>query len=220
MKNFWSVDLYFWADSNSDSCSLYRSPDWNITQHDKYMNHIHATEHDKQLLLGSTRKRDESLMVCWGASQLRLIQEEYLRQGVKASVWSSMVVACKMLVFLSSPLPYPRCQLWLVSHTVGRVWGTCWEMLSCNYSWRWVAGSRMRATLLCWFGILYLFGQRILMSGCMTARRCAKVLAGGSKYPWPACCEGRPDTAILLPAWLNILRNLWFIFCWWTHYII
>ena len=49
----------------------------------------------------------------WGASKLRLIQEEYPRPlSSQASVWSSMVVACKMLVFLSSPLPYPRCQLW------------------------------------------------------------------------------------------------------------
>ena len=28
--------------------------------------------------------------------------------------------------------------------------------------------------------------------GCMTARRCAKVLAGGFQVSWLACCEGRP----------------------------
>ena len=187
------------------------------------MNHIHATKHDKQLLLGSTRKR-ESLMVktqmisaMLGSEPVKIDPRRVPSSFVKASVWSSMVVACKMLVFLSSPLPYPRCQLWLVSHTVGRVWGTCWEMLSCNYSATLSCWFQNASYAHCWFGILYLFGQRILMSGCMTARRCAKVLAGGSRYPWPACCEGRPDTAILLPAWLNILCNLWFIFCWWTH---
>ena len=62
--------------------------------------------------------------------------------------------------FLRGPL------LLVFSHTVGRVWGACWGALLTSA----VLGTGLAPSLS---------GQRILMSGCMTARRCAKVLAGG-----------------------------------------
>ena len=37
------------------------------------------------------------------------------------------------------------------------------------------------------------FGQRILIFGCMTARRCARCSLGVFQLLWPACYEGRPD---------------------------
>ena len=55
----------------------------------------------------------------------------------------------------------------------------------------------------------------------MTARRCAKVLAGGFQVSWLACCEGRPDIAVagflfermcLLPAF--VLWQLPLVGCW------
>ena len=54
----------------------------------------------------------------------------------------------------------------IFSHTVGRVWGACWGAVLTSA----VLGTGVAPSLS---------GQRILMSGCMTARRCAKVLAGG-----------------------------------------
>ena len=56
--------------------------------------------------------------------------------------------------------------LLVFSHTVGRVWGACWGAVLTSA----VLGTGLAPSLS---------GQRILMSGCMTARRCAKVLAGG-----------------------------------------
>ena len=56
------------------------------------------------------------------------------------------------------------------SHTVGRVWGVCWDAVAFSP-----------------------FGQRILLFGCMTARRCARCSLGVFQLLWPACEEGRPD---------------------------
>ena len=59
-----------------------------------------------------------------------------------------------------------------VSHTVGRVWGACWDADASAFS---------------------PFGQRILIFGCMTARRCARCSLEVFQLLWPACYEGRPD---------------------------
>ena len=76
-------------------------------------------------------------------------------QQVRCRIW----ILALRITMIGMPCVLP---LWLaVSHTVGRVWGTCWGAFA--------------------FGARFFFhpsGQHIL-SGCMTARRCAKVLAGG-----------------------------------------
>ena len=41
------------------------------------------------------------------------------------------------------PFALPTMAALVSSHTVGRVWGTCWEVLSCNYS--------AAEPLSCWF---------------------------------------------------------------------
>ena len=72
------------------------------------------------------------------------------------------------------------CSLWLVcSHTAGRVWGACR-----------VHPDLHRVAALTWLDKP--FGPTHPDVGCMTARRCAKVLAGGFQVSWLACCEGRP----------------------------
>ena len=70
------------------------------------------------------------------------------------------------------------CSLWLVcSHTAGRVWGACR-----------VQPDLHRVAALTWLDKP--FGPTHPDVGCMTARRCAKVLAGGFQVSWLACCEG------------------------------
>ena len=87
------------------------------------------------------------------------------------------------------------CSLWLVcSHTAGRVWGACR-----------VQPDLHRVAALTWLDTP--FGPTHPDVGCMTARRCAKVLAGGFQVSWLACCEGRPDIAAA-PWWLAIVGDL------------
>ena len=64
-------------------------------------------------------------------------------------------------------------------HTVGRVWGRTW-------------GSRRRAQLTPKVVMAKRFAPlRPTHSRCMTARRCANVLAGGARSSWrPACVLG------------------------------
>ena len=77
-------------------------------------------------------------------------------------------------------MPYPRpciCVAWWRRFTsVAHRWPGVGRMLGCR--------------ILLHF---HPFGQRILIFGCMTARRCARCSLGVFQLLWPACYEGRPN---------------------------
>ena len=109
------------------------------------MNHIHTKEHDKNLLLDLlySGKRDQSPMVKTRMISANILGSEQVKIDPRR-VPSSFVFTgfglivdgcCLQDVGVSvQPLALPTMPALVSSHTVGRVWGTCWEVLSCNYS--------------------------------------------------------------------------------------
>ena len=74
------------------------------------------------------------------------------------------------------PYPRPYMDAWKVQRSVAHRWPGVGRMLGCR--------------ILLHF---HPFGQRILIFGRMTARRCARCSLGVFQLLWPACYEGRPN---------------------------
>ena len=156
MKNLWSVDLYFWAHSNSDSCSLYRSPDWNTTQHDKhiwiiYMRRNMISSFYWDLPGNVTNRwwwRHKWYQPCWGASQLRLIQEEYLRPSSRRRFDRRWLLLARCWCFCPALCPTHDASCGWFRTPLAGCGAHAGRCCPATTALRWVAGSRMRATLI------------------------------------------------------------------------
>ena len=91
---------------------------------------------------------------------------------VKAEDWNERPI----YLYHVPPYPRPYMDAWKVQRSVAHRWPGVGRMLGCR--------------ILLHF---HPFGQRILIFGCMTARRCARCSLGVFQLLWPACEEGRPD---------------------------